>query len=96
MGCTAQNVSTNKIRSVIHELGVSRDLVDIAPQVTTLDIGRLEAPVERLALGLVVADEVELLGGGGGGGLRAVGRGLDLLPGRLGAVWVERADVYAS
>lgn len=82
---------TNLIRSVIHELGVSRDLVDVALQVATLDIGSLEAPVEGLTLGLVVADEVELLGGGGR--LGVVGRGLDLLPGCLGAVRVEGAHV---
>lgn len=85
---------TNLIRSVIHELGVSRDLIDIALQVATLDIGGLEAPVERLALGLVVADEIELLGTGVG--LRVGGRGLDLLPRCLGTVWVECAHVYAG
>lgn len=50
--------------------------------------------MEGLALGLVVADEVELLGRGGG--LRGVGRRLDLLPGRLGAIRVEGADVCAG
>lgn len=90
----AEDLCTNLIRSVVHELGISRDLADISLQVATLDIGSLKAPVERLAFGLVVADEVELLGTGVG--LRVVGRGLDLFPCGFGAVWVECADVYAG
>lgn len=85
---------TNRVGSVVHELGVTRDLVDISLQVATLDIGRLEAPVERLSCSLVVAHEVQLLGAGVGLGVG--GRRLDLLPGCLGAVGVVSADVCAS
>lgn len=84
----------NRIGSVVHELGVTRDLVDVSLQIATLDIGRLKAPVERFSRGLVVAHEVKLLDAGVG---RRVGWwGLDLLPGRPGAVGVVDADVCAN
>lgn len=85
---------TNRIGSVVHELGVTRDLVDISLQVATLDIGRLEAPVERLSCSLVVAHEVQLLDAGVGLGVGWWG--LDLLPGCLGAVGVVSADICAN
>lgn len=85
---------TNLVGSVVHKLGVSRHLVDISLQVATLNVSHLKAPVEGLALSLVVADKVELLGPGGR--LQGVGQRLDLLPGRLSAIYVEGADVCAG
>lgn len=55
------SLGTNLVGSIVHKLGVTRDLVDVSLQIATLDIGSLKAPVERLSRGLVVADEVQLL-----------------------------------
>lgn len=85
---------TNLIWSVIHELGIPRDLIDVAFQVAALDIGRLEAPVKRLAFGLVVTDEIKLFARGGW--LRVVGWQLNLLPSRRSAIRLVCTDVYAN
>ena len=69
-------------------------MIDIAFQVAALDIGRLEAPVKRLAFGLLMTDEVKLFARGSW--LRVVGWQLDLLPGCRGAIWLVCTDVYAN
>lgn len=84
----------NLARPVIHEFGIPRDLINIALQVTSFHVRRLEAPVKTLVLALVVADEVQLLIRRDGRlRFHPIGRRVNLLPGSLGAVWLVRADV---